>query len=437
MFAAPRILGKLCFILLVVYIFSPYASGNSLKDLDLEIRGLLRNVQSSVVTIQTYRKVNSTTSQTGVYPFNPEYIDTQIGTGVVYDTAGHILTTGHVVRGGNDFEVVSRGGTQLKAVFVGVDPSNDIALLRVAPGQLPPLPMQSDHPVVAGSILFAVGNSFGIPNAANLAVAVGYRDDGSLQVSSNLAPGFSGGPVVDVEGRMVGLIAAKLTEPIGLGALTLVQNTQTGTREYRFDGARAELPSTGVIVAVSASDVENSVNELIVGEKFKRGFLGVRPDDIDPVWAKKAFNVEHGVIISDVLLDSPAWRAGIRSGDILVQYLGRRVFNAEQLRTLIAEGRQGDVVSMIIVRGGKNLNFAVRLTSLQALNNAGLIDGTDMNGDTAAAGSLEEDIPTIIDNQALQFQINQLKIRVRGQMREIDELERLLESRTDSLTKSK
>jgi S1-C subfamily serine protease len=415
------------FFLFTLLLICSDIGAETLKEFDREIRNLLHRVQSSVVTIYTYRKVGSPTG--GIFPFNPELIDTQIGTGVVYDTNGHVLTTGHVVRGGSDFEVFARDGRKFKAVISGIAPDRDIALLQIAPNQLSPLPLRTSDPVAAGSILFAVGNSFGIPNAANLAVAVGYRSNGSLQVSANLAPGFSGGPVVDVEGRMVGLISAKLTEPVTLGHVRLTRESSSGTSAIDFTGAEMELPSTGVIIAISSSDVRESVTRLIEGERSGKGFLGIRPEDMDPAWAARAFNVRHGVIISEVMQNSPAWEAGIRSGDILTQYLGRRVVSSNQLRKLIATGKKGDVVSLSVMRGGRSLSIAVQLSSEEAMNIAGQADQIGVPIDSTA-NIREIPIRQLIgeDNYRRQMQarITALRLELRRQMKELEYLQREL-----------
>jgi len=351
---------------LVILVGSSAARGASLAELDAEIKSLLSQFRSSIVTIQSYSQ-DDLRRQSGVFfPFSYDYVDTQIGTGVVYDDLGHIVTTGHVISGGQRFEVVSRDGKRFRATVVGVDPEVDLSVLRITPGQLSPIALSSGEPVVSGSLLLAVGNSFGVPSAACLATAVGYRQDGSLQVSASLAPGFSGGPIVNVNGEMVGMISAKLTEPVSLGSLQLKRESIGGTRIWEFSEANVELPSTGVILALPSSYVAESADRIIAGERTGRGFLGVQLEDIDPEWALKAFNVRYGVMISDVMKASPAWNVGVRTGDILTHYLGRRISNSDQLRRLIAANRDGDVVSLVVVRGGRNISFTVQLASAQS-----------------------------------------------------------------------
>ena len=399
----------------------------TLKEFDKEITDLVHGVQASVVTIHTYHKYPADSDKGRSFPFVPEYIDTQIGTGVVYDSNGHVITTCHVVAGGNRFEVFSRDGRKFEAVLVGVNPDADLSVLQITSGQLPALAIDLTKPVIAGSLLFVIGNSFGIPNAANLATAVGYKSDGSLLVSANLAPGFSGGPVINTSGKMVGLISAKLTEPVVLNSMKLYRKSPTGQKVWDFQRAEMELPSTGVILALSASDVKNKADQLIAGEHTRRGFLGIRVQNMDPDWMQKAFNVKSGVMIADVLENSPARKAGIRPGDILTRYLSRQIENSNQLYKLIASNRQGDIVSLMVVRGGRNLRFTVRLTSQEAIN---IINVTNPEPSLQDIINEEPEAELAIDpdyKRTLGERIRQLKCDMLKQMDQLNALQRELD----------
>jgi len=416
----------LTFIFIVLLFCGAESYPYSLSDLNKDIASLLQDVHPSVVTIHASRKAGSG-PRTSLFQYGAALADTQIGTGVVYDDRGHIVTTRYVVSGGSRFEVFSRDGTKFAAVLVGVDPEMDLSVLQIAGGQLPPLPLNDAKPVLAGSLLFVVGNSFGIPNAANLATAVGYRADGSLQVSANLAPGFSGGPVIDVDGQMVGLISAKLTEPVSLSSLRLYRQTPTGQKAWGFSGAEMELPSTGVVLAISAADIRAVVDRLISGESRNRGFLGVQPQDVDPAWLAKAFSINYGVMISNVLRNSPAWDAGIRAGDILTQYLSRRISSSEQLRKLIAANRPGDVISLVVVRSGRNLSFTVRLSSQEAMTVAGVLEPASDPVDTIYGQPDPEFLTDDEYRQRIEEQMLQLRRDLRRQMDQLNSLQRELE----------
>jgi serine protease Do len=405
---------------------SSLAQSTTLKDFEQEITTLLDGVHPSVVTIHAYSSPKSGSAERSRFPYASALADTQIGTGVVYDSAGHIVTTGHVVRGGSRFEVFSSDGRRFEAVVVGVDSRADVAVLRITAKVLQPLALNTVGKVAPGSILFVLGNSFGIANAANLGTAVGYRDDGSLQVSANLAPGFSGGPVINVDGEMVGLVSAKLTEPVVLNSLKLQQTTPTGSRTYGFSNAQMELPSTGVILAVAAASLKSTADRLISGGRLGRGFLGVQPEDVDPDWMVKAFNVSHGIMIADVLPRSPAGKAGIHAGDILTQYLGRRITNSDQLRELIGNCKPGDVVSISIVRGGRSINMTVQLASMDAFAGLPQFRTASATPDSAAAGDVFDLSMGVDYRQDLEDRIERLQMDLARQMREIDLLKKQL-----------
>ncbi|MBU1318402.1 MAG: S1C family serine protease [candidate division Zixibacteria bacterium] len=426
-FAGSKLVEMWILVFALILISCPVALSSILKDFEREITTLLQEVHPSVVTIHSYNSPDAGGSARGAFAFGAEVADTQIGTGVVYDAEGHIVTTGHVVQGGSRFEVFSSDGRKFKAVVVGIDLQADVSVLRISGGQLPPLTLNRLRTVAHGSFLFVLGNSFGIPNAATLGTAIGYREDGPLQVSANLSPGFSGGPVINVDGEMVGLVSAKLTEPVVLNSLKLERQTPTGAKVYNFSSAEMELPSTGVILAVPSAAVKATADRLIAGDRTGGGFLGIQPEDVDPDWMIKAFNVTHGVMITDVLASSPAWKAGIRIGDILTRYLGRRITSSDQLRSLIGECKAGDVVSLGIVRGGKNIGLTVQLTSVDALA-ATTPSGRATGGIDAQGASDDFDLSLEVDyRRDLAERIDRLQLDVARQMKELELLKKQLD----------
>jgi len=424
----PRQLGVkircvLAFVLALCFFYSSPTNA-SLKDLNDEINSLLDNVQVSVVTVFAFHDTD---------PFGPNYaslghVDTLIGSGIVYDTLGHIVTTGHVIRGSNRFEIHTWDGLRYSAVLVGIDSKFDLSVLEVVPGRLKPLSFADDRPVRSGSILFAVGNSYGVPNSASLATAVGYREDGYLQISTNLTPGFSGGPVVNTSGELVGMISAKLTEPVLLGGLDLYQDDGELTNTWSFSGASLELPSTGVILSVQASDLKITVDGIIEGFNHKTGFLGVQPESMSGEFLTKVFGLSNGVMVSKVLRNSPAWKVGLRAGDILTQFLGRELRSADQLRNLIKENRPGDLVTLKAFRDGKTISYTVQLTSSDFYSYH--LTQTDLSGTYETAAKTPETTEKTTEQRRteLENKLNRLMLEVQGQMKTIREIEKELDA---------
>ncbi len=429
----PRLSGLIIrYVLAFVFalvLFSANPANASLKDLDSEIGALLSSVQPSVVTVYAFRDSDPLGPN---YAITPSHIDTLIGSGIVYDTSGNIVTTGHVIRGSNRYEVHTWDGRKFSAIMVGIDTEFDLSVLKVIPGQLEPMPIAERRPVRAGSLMFAVGNSYGIPNSASLATAVGYRADGSLQVSANLTPGFSGGPVVNTSGKLVGMISAKLTEPVALGGLELYQSEGGTSETWSFTGASLELPSTGVILAICASDYRTAAARVIEGFHNKRGFLGIQPEDMAGEFLTKVFGLSSGVMISEVLKNSPAWKVGLRSGDILTHFLGREIQSAEELRDLIGRNRPGDIVTLKAFRDGRSLSYTVQLTStdfysyhLSTLEKPGTFT-------TASSSTPKSDLSPEEHRAELQRKLDRLMIEVRNQMKEIRRIEQELDELRNS-----
>jgi C-terminal processing protease CtpA/Prc len=226
---------------------------------------------------------------------------------------------------------------------------------------------------------------------------------------------------------MVGLISVKLTEPVTLTSLRLHEETDAGPRTWSFSGADMELPSTGVVLAISAPDIRSAAERLISGGRRSRGFLGVQSQNVDPVWLRKAFGVKHGVMISNVLNSSPAWGAGIRAGDILTQYLGRRISSSEQLSKLIAANRPGDVVSLALVRGGRSLSFTVQLSSREAMGVAGVLDPVNNRPDTTYGQPDREFLNEDDYREWIERRLTNLKRNLEKQMDQLNDLQRELE----------
>jgi serine protease Do len=405
-------------------LLSPTAESATLQELNAEITSLLGRVRSSVVTIYAYRQSPRSESSA---PFASESVDTQIGTGFVYDNTGHVITTSHVVQGGSRYDVIANDGRRLKARLIGADKEADISVLAISPGQFPPIPLNTSSVILTGSLLFVLGNSFGIANAAALGTAVGLRPDGTLQVSANLAPGYSGGPVVDVSGSLVGVVTAKLTEPVLLSPLRLTRTSSSGTKVWTFSGAETEIPSAGVILALSSRELRKAADRIITGERSGKGYLGILPQDMDPEWMEQTFKVKHGVMVAEVLANSPAWKAGVRTGDILTTYLGRRIYGSDQLRKLIAESREGDVVNLVVVRGNRNLTFTVQLVSAREMGSADGSGSSNAQSDTIAARLETEIPPDDYDKREIEEEILQVRRELQKQLDILDRLHRRLD----------
>jgi S1-C subfamily serine protease len=248
---------------------------------------VFRNVSPSVVYVANARVVR------GAFRFQPEEVPQGAGSGFVWDEKGHIVTNYHVVHGGEKFAVSMSDGTSYDATLVGVEPRKDLAVLRIeTEAKLHPVQLADSHQLLVGQKVLAIGNPFGLDSTLTTGVIsalgreiesiAGTRIEDVIQTDASINPGNSGGPLLDSHGRVIGITTAI----------------------YSTSGA-----SAGIGFAVPSATIARLVPQLIQYGRVKWAGLGVQvlPDHIAARWGIL------GVIVREVLPDSPAERAGMRS----------------------------------------------------------------------------------------------------------------------------
>jgi S1-C subfamily serine protease len=253
---------------------------------------------------------------------------------------GVIVTADHVIER-DDVEVVFPDGTKVTATVAGRDPGSDIAVLKVAGASVTPAERAPNGSARVGSIVLAVGRPTPEGPMASLGVvgAIGgtwrtFRGtevEGYLRTDTTFYPGFSGGPLVDAQGRVVGMNSSRL----GRGA--------------------------GLTVPVSA--VERIATDLLAGGKVRRAYLGVSSQvaKLPASLAGLAGGRETGLLIVSVETGSPADSGGIQLGDILVEFGGQPVTDTDSLQSQLGPGRIGQATPAAVLRGGelKTLSITV------------------------------------------------------------------------------
>ncbi|OHE81377.1 MAG: peptidase S1, partial [Verrucomicrobia bacterium RIFCSPLOWO2_12_FULL_64_8] len=230
-----------------------------------------------------------------------------LGSGVIVSTDGYILTNNHVVDGADKVKVTLADQRELDARVIGRDEKTDIAVIKVDARDLPAITFADSDGVEVGDRVLAVGNPFGIGqtvttgivSAKGRAAAVGIDYEDFIQTDAAINPGNSGGALVDMQGRLIGL------------------NTAILSRSGGFQGIGFAIPS----------DLARTVmNSLVRDGKVVRGFLGVLIQDLTPALAEQ-FNLKstHGALVSQVNPDGPADKAGLQSGDVVVEFDGKPV----------------------------------------------------------------------------------------------------------------
>jgi serine protease DegQ len=267
------------------------------------------------------------------------------GSGVIVRPNGLIVTNAHVVEGAGALEVAFASGDREPAELIAADPRVDLALLRIARDDLPAARFADRTPVV-GELAIAVGNPLGFENSVTAGVVSGVNrsiPSGGLtpalvdlvQTDAAISPGNSGGALVGRDRRVIGLNVA-----------------------YIPPQARA----VSIGFAIPAQRVVDAVEELRSEGEVREAFLGVVMTPLSPEIAQQfGIDAEGGAIVVDVARGSPADRAGIAPGDLIVRVNGRPVEAVEQVLGALRRSREGDTLRITVIRGGARLEVPVRV----------------------------------------------------------------------------
>jgi len=273
------------------------------------------------------------------------------GSGVILTADGYIITSNHVIENASRIEVVLYDNRSFTASVVGTDPSTDLALLKINAEDLPYLEYGDSDALRVGDWVLAVGNPFNLTSTvtAGIVSAKGrtlnllndrFRVESFIQTDAAVNPGNSGGALVNVEGKLVGINTA----------IASITGTFAG---YSF--------------AVPVSIVKKVVEDLRTYGKVQRALLGVSILNVTPQLQKEQdLAVSQGVYIRDVYSGSAAEEAGLRSGDVITEVEGRAVRSVSELQESIARHRPGDKIKIKYYRKGQANEVTVRLKGRSA-----------------------------------------------------------------------
>lgn len=268
-----------------------------------------------------------------------------LGSGVIVTEDGYILTNNHVVDGADEIRVaLSDNKTEYTAKLIGGDPRTDIAILKIDATNLPAVTIADSDRVQVGDVVLAIGNPFGIGQTVTSGIVSGTGRGGFgvadyedyIQTDASINPGNSGGPLVDSDGRLVGI------------------NTWIISRSGGSQGVGFAVPS----------NLARSVLERIYKDgKFVRGYLGVAIQPLTPDLAKefKLPEKQGGALIGEVSAKTPAAEAGFKDGDIVIEYNGKSVNDDRHFRIMVAQTPPGTKARFKVLREGKEQQLTATL----------------------------------------------------------------------------
>jgi len=267
-----------------------------------------------------------------------------MGSGVIVDAAqGYVMTNAHVVENANNIEITTKDNRQIKAKLIGRDADTDVAVLQIPTGNLTAVPIGDSDRLQVGDFVLAIGNPFGLGQTvtsgivsalgrSNLGIE-GYED--FIQTDASINVGNSGGPLVDLQGRVIGINTAILAPGGG---------------------------SIGIGFAVPINMARQVMDQLIRYGEIRRGRIGVAMQELTPDLTQ-ALGTKHtqGAVIARVEPGSPAERAGLRTNDLIVAINGVPMRSGTELRNRVGLSRIGDEVELTVERGGQERNVTVRI----------------------------------------------------------------------------
>ncbi|MFY9269715.1 MAG: DegQ family serine endoprotease [Candidatus Manganitrophaceae bacterium] len=266
-----------------------------------------------------------------------------LGSGVIVDPDGYIITNNHVVAKSDEIKVLLGDKREFKAKLVGSDPKSDLAVIKIEAKDLPTIPWGDSSRLQVGEYVLAIGNPFGLNQTVTMGIvsAVGRANVGIadyedfIQTDAAINPGNSGGALVNTHGELIGINTAIFSQSGGY---------------------------MGIGFAVPSNMVHSVMQSLVKGGKVVRGWLGVSIQEVTASLSKEfGLKESKGALVGDVLPKSPAERAGFKRGDVVVEFNGQAITDSTQLRNLVAQTPVGAKVKVRVVRDKKEKELDVTI----------------------------------------------------------------------------
>jgi serine protease DegS len=305
----------------------------------------VKKAAPSVVNIYTRTKTKPNNHPLLQHPFlrrlynqQQERIRDSLGSGVIMDKAGLIVTSYHVVANVDQILVLLYDGQELPAQVVGTDPETDLAVLKIASDNLQAIPVGNPDQAEIGDVVLAIGNPFGMGQTVTQGIVSATQRYGLnlntfesyIQTDANINPGNSGGALVDGYGNLLGINSAKINH----------ENSE------------------GIAFAVPANEVQKVVDHIIEHGRVIRGWLGFEAYELTPMIAQQLkINPTSGLFIAKIIQGGPAHMAEIRPGDIVTAINGMSVTDRHRSVSQIADIVPGEPIELEIQRNNRRLNI--------------------------------------------------------------------------------
>ncbi len=286
--------------------------------------------------------------------------ESSLGSGIIVNSDGYILTNNHVVAGASDVEVVTPDRKKYKAKVIGTDPRTDIAVVKIDGSGFPTLTLGDSSRLKVGDVVFAIGDPFGVGETATSGIvsATGRGLGGTIehyedfiQTDAAINPGNSGGALIDLRGNLIGVNTAIITGGGG--------------------------GNQGIGFAIPINMARDVMQQIVENGKVVRGYLGVTIQAVSPDMAK-AFGLSQGggALVGDVSPSSPAAKAGLQRGDIILDLNGQAVSGPDDLSVHISEMAPGTVAHLKVFRNGQTQEIDVTLAEFSEKLEAAAGGGT-------------------------------------------------------------
>jgi serine protease Do len=329
----------------------PKASGQTVQAPDWV--AIAKALKPAVVNVSTKKMESGPSVPKGMDPDDPfsqffrqferrPHAVRSLGSGFIIHADGYIVSNNHVVDGASEIRVRLSDGRELPAKVLGRDPKTDLVLLKIEATGLPTIPVGDSSTLEAGAPVMAIGNPFGLAQTVTTGIVSGTGRvigggpyDDFIQTDTSINPGNSGGPLINARGQAIGINAAIFSQSGG---------------------------SIGIGFAIPVNLAKPVLTQLADSGRVVRGWLGVAIQPVTPELAKSLkLSDSTGALVSSVTDDSPAEKAGLKAGDVIVEFNGERVAKADRLPSAVAVTPVGREVPISIVRDGKPLKLTAKV----------------------------------------------------------------------------